>query len=235
MPCCKKNKKCCNIDNIIYCSDLDGTLIKGDCTEGSAYYMGIPEYLYSIGLVISVKYPTYLDYSTEYFRRVDLEDTGAYAMPYEIYDPTTQDPAIIDYWASTISNFFVDYTKDYLEKKASKGNKVWIVSASPLVYIAPILNYMDIDRIVAIEPTKMISYGPGKMKRVQELTNKQLTGIAGYIGDSWNNDGLIMTTLRNYNECASVQYIYHNQTINDVMLNLERYDIKRIDAYNVVV
>ncbi len=94
---------------------------------------------------------------------------------------------------------------------------------------------MDIDRIVAIEPTKMISYGPGKMKRVQELTNKQLTGIAGYIGDSWNNDGLIMTTLRNYNECASVQYIYHNHTINDVMLNLERYDIKRIDAYNVVV
>ena len=179
--------------------------------------MGIPEYLYKEGIVESKKYPTYNDYSTEYFRRVDLEDTGAYAMPYEIYDSATQDKAIAQYWKDTISKFFVNYSKNYLEKKAKKGNKIWIVQASPSVYIAPIVNYMTIDKIVAIEPGKIISYGPGKMKRVQDLTNKQLTGIAGYLGDSWNNDGLIMTTLRNYNTCASIQYIYHNQNIYDVM------------------
>ena len=231
MPC-KKNKNCVND---IYCSDLDGTLVKGDITEGSVYCKGITEYLYSQGLVNSVKYPTYADYAKEYFRRVDLEDTGAYVMPYEIYDSELQDPAIAQYWKDTLSHYFVEYTKKYLEKKAQKGNKIWIVSASPKIYIAPIVNYMPIDKIVAIEQNKIITYGPGKIKRVQELTNKQFTGVAGYVGDSWNNDGLIMTTLRNYNKYASLQYIYHNQTLNDVLINLELYNIKRVDAYNVVV
>ena len=31
------------------------------------------------------------------------------------------------------------------------------------------------------------------------FTNKELNGVAGYIGDTWNNDGPIMSTLRNYN------------------------------------
>ena len=49
---CKKN--CSKI----FCSDLDGTLVKGDITEGSIYYKGIVEHLYSLGLVNSIKYPT---------------------------------------------------------------------------------------------------------------------------------------------------------------------------------
>lgn len=117
------------------------------------------------------------------------------------------------------------------KKKAKKGYKIWIVSASPLIYIAPIVNYLTIDKIVAIEPSKIISYGPGKVKRIEALTNKQLNGVSGYIGDSWNNDGLIMSTLRNYNKCAVIQYIYHNQTLNDVILNLKRYNIKKVNAY----
>jgi hypothetical protein len=40
-----------------------------------------------------------------------------------------------------------------------------------------------------------------------------------------------MSTLRNYNKYASIQYIYHNQAINDVILNLKRYNIKKVDAY----
>ena len=104
---CKKN--CSKI----FCSDLDGTLVKGDITEGSIYYKGIVEHLYSLGLVNSIKYPTYADYSLVYFRRVELEDTGAYVMPYEIYDSNTQDNAIAQYWKNTISKFFVNYTSCY--------------------------------------------------------------------------------------------------------------------------
>lgn len=107
----------------IFCSDLDGTLVKGDITEGSIYYKGIAEHLYSLGLVNSIKYPTYADYSIEYFRRVELEDTGAYVMPYEIYDSNTQDNAIAQYWKSTISKFFVNYTKNCLKKKPKKDIK----------------------------------------------------------------------------------------------------------------
>ena len=103
-----------NVNNI-FCSDLDGTLVKGDVTEGSIYYKGIAEHLYSLGLVNSIKYPTYADYSLEYFRRIEFEDTGALLMPYEIYDSNTQDNAIAQYWKSTISKFFVNYTKNYLK------------------------------------------------------------------------------------------------------------------------
>ena len=89
-------------------------------------------------------------------------------MPYEIYDSNTQDNAIAQYWKNTLSKFFVNYTKNCLIKKAKKGYKIWIVSASPLIYIAPIVNYLPIDKIVAIEPSKIISYGPGKVKRIAQ-------------------------------------------------------------------
>jgi phosphoserine phosphatase len=229
---------CYLVDNI-YCSDLDGTLIKGDITEGGENFMGVPEFMYEYhydlipasGLAL---YPTYADYSKEYYRRADAYDTGAYLMPSLIYQPS-QDEVIAEYWESTISKYFVDYTKNYLTKKAGQGCNVWLVTGSSLPYVSPCANYIDIDRIVAVEPDKIISYGPGKIERMQELTNEQLTGVAGYIGDTWNNDGPIMTTIRNYNKCASLKYIYHNQEINDVMANLKKYNIKRVNAYNVVV
>jgi hypothetical protein len=206
-------------------------LIKGNCTEGSLYYIGIPEYLYSIGQVKSAKYPTYADYAKEYFTRADLNDTGAYVLPYEIYDKS-QDPYIAEYW-ETISKFFVDYTFNYLKNQLDKGCQVWIVSASPAVYIKPIVKYLPVTKIVAIELGKIISYGPGKLQRVQALTDARLTGVVSYTGDSWNNDGLLLTALRNYNPVAELQYINHGQVkpTSDTYENLQLYHINRIDAY----
>ena len=216
----------------IYCSDLDGTIIKGDCTEGSPYYTGITEYLYSIGQVKSAKYPTYADYAKVYFARIELEDTGVYALPYEIYDKS-QDPYIEEYWETVISKYFVQYTFDFLQNQLNNGCQVWIVSASPTVYIKPILKYLKVNKIVAIEPNKIITYAIGKVKRVQELTDVNLKGVVSYTGDSWNNDGLIMAYLRNKKPDSYVQFISHGQVkpTSDTFENLKLYGINQVDAY----
>jgi hypothetical protein len=96
-------------NNNIFCCDLDGTLIKGDITEGNKFYFpGITEYLYSQGQVQSTTYPTFEKYSEIYFKRINMNDISAFLMPYEIYN-TDQDPFIYKYWEDKIQYYFVDY------------------------------------------------------------------------------------------------------------------------------
>jgi len=217
----------------IICSDLDGTLVKGDITEGSSYFPGIVEYLYSIGKVNSLIFPTYDIYKKEYFRRIDRYDTGGFCQPYDIYDKS-QDPYIAEYWEKTIQNYFVPYTKNYLDEKAKNGYKVWIVSASPSVFIEPIKKYMKIDKILAVAPassSQVITYAVGKVKILQQNTDKLLTNVSGYIGDTWNGDGAIMSYLKNIRPSTDVQYINHGQMSYDTNDNLLKYNILKVDAY----
>jgi len=217
----------------IICSDLDGTIIKGDITEGSSYFPGIVEYLYSIGKVNSLIFPTFDIYQAEYFRRIDRYDTGGFCQPYDIYDKS-QDPYIAEYWENTIQNYFVPYTKNYLDEKAKNGYKVWVVSASPSVFIEPIKNYMNIDKILAVAPassSQVITYAGGKVDIVKENTDNLMTNVSGYIGDSWNNDGAIMSFLKNIRPTSDVQYINHGQMSYDTNDNLLKYNILKVDAY----
>jgi hypothetical protein len=217
----------------IICSDLDGTIIKGDITEGSSYFPGIVEYLYSIGKVNSLIFPTFDIYQAEYFRRIDRYDTGGFCQPYDIYDKS-QDPYIAEYWETTIQNYFVPYTKNYLDEKAKNGYKVWVVSASPSVFIEPIKNYMNIDKILAVAPassSQVITYAAGKVDIVKENTDNLMTNVSGYIGDSWNNDGAIMSFLKNIRPTSDVQYINHGQMSYDTNDNLLKYNILKVDAY----
>lgn len=217
----------------IICSDLDGTIIKGDITEGSSYFPGIVEYLYSIGKVNSLIFPTFDIYQEEYFRRIDRYDTGGFCQPYDIYDKS-QDPYIAEYWEKTIQNYFVPYTKNYLDEKAKNGYKVWVVSASPSVFIEPIKNYMNIDKILAVAPassSQVITYAAGKVDIVKQNTDKLMTNVSGYIGDSWNNDGAIMSFLKNIRPTSDVQYINHGQMSYDTNDNLLKYNILKVDAY----
>jgi hypothetical protein len=217
----------------ILCSDCDGVLVKGDITEGSKYYPGIVEYLYSIGQVKSEKYPTFKDYNDEYFRKIDRYDTSGFCLPYEIYNPS-QDPYIEEYWETTIKNYFVKYTIDYLQSKINDGYKIWIVSASPTVFIEPIRKYLKVDKILAIAPEnspQVITYAMGKFKIVQQNTDTNLTNVVGYIGDSWNNDGIIMQRLRNLKTDADLQFLMHGQTSTNDNENLLRYNIKKIYPY----
>jgi len=219
----------------IFCSDLDGTLVKGDITEGG-YFKGMTEHLYDLGLSKTDKYPTYNDYATEYFRRWDKYDIGALEMPYDVYDDTKDTEtkqAISDYWESTIQNYFVTDTKNLLQAKADAGNKLWIVSGSPRMYIEPITKYLPfIEKIIAAESNTSsytITYGPGKITRIKQANNNSLSGIVGYVGDTWKNDGPPMSAIKNYNSFADVIFVDHFESLSyDTIQNLKIYNMKRM-------
>jgi phosphoserine phosphatase len=220
----------------IFCSDFDGTLIKGIITEGSSYYKGISEHLYELGLAKTDKYKTYHEYSSEYFRRWDKNDSGSLAMPYEIYDDSKDaetKQAIIDYWESTLKNYFVKETTDLLKKKSNEGNKIWIVSGSPRIYIEPITRYLPfIEKIVAVESDNTsyaITYSAGKASRIKNANGGNFSGIVGYIGDSWNNDGPPLSAIKNYNKFADVIFVDHFSSLAiDTIQNLKLHGIKRM-------
>lgn len=220
----------------IFCSDLDGTLVKGDITEGATYYKGISEHLYELGLAKTDKYKTYYEYSNEYFRRWNKYDTGCLAMPYEIYDDSKDaetKQAIIDYWESTLKNYFVKETTNLLKEKSNEGNKIWIVSGSPRIYIEPIMSYLPfIEKIVAVESNNTsyaITYGNGKVPRIKNANGGNLSGIVGYMGDTWNNDGPPLSAIKNYNNFANVIFVDHLSSLaTDTVQNLNLYGIKRM-------
>lgn len=218
--------------NCVFAFDLDGTLVKGDIVEGSKYYIGLIEYFYSIpGLVTSSEYPTYDLWRQQYDLLVSLNNTYAYVFPLDIYNHETMYPYIEKYWQSTISHFFVGYTKKRLIKQ-SKCGEAWIISASPLVFILPILKYIpQISKILAIERDKTISYGVGKLERIsQEIDLKYLKA---YTGDSWNNDGPSMAYICNWRSCPDVVYIEHDQTSPNNLKNIKRYPIRIIRGYEL--
>jgi phosphoserine phosphatase len=212
----------------IYCSDFDGTLVKGDITEGSSYYIGIVELLYQLNLVTSEEYPTYQIWRNEYDSLLAKNNTQAFLMPLLIYDQETMYPVIVEYWKTTISKYFVKYTRKRLIKQSKKG-QVWIVSASPSIFIKPLMNYLPISKIIGIEIGKPISYGIGKIERLR-LENV-LNKVQAFTGDSWNNDGPIMAYVCNNRTCPDVVYIEHGQTDSNNLKNLQRYPITIIDAY----
>ena len=223
----------------IFCSDLDGTLVKGDVTEGSIYFKGITEHLYDLHLAKTDKYQTYHDYSTEYFRRWDKFDTSCLAMPYEVYDYSRDvetKQAIADYWVSTIQHNFVIDTKNLLQAKANAGNNIWIVSASPRIYIEPIITILPfIQKIVAVEPDEsshVISYGAGKVTRLKKANNNSLNGVVGFTGDTWNGDGPLMSAIKNFYSLADVKFIDHFGSLStDTIQNLSAYNIHRLKTF----
>ena len=212
----------------IFCVDLDKTLLSIDITEGTCDFVGIVEHLYNLNIIDSVKYPTFNSYANDYYNRIDLNDTSAYVMPYLIYNEN-QNKYIYKYWETTIQYFFNENIYSLIQQKIKKGYKIWIVSASPYVYIEPILKYIDIDKIVAVEPNQIISFGIGKVNRLIELTDKKLCNIHGFVGNSWNNDGDLMTYLKNLNYKNKVYFKKNKRHLNkNICKNIHRYNIKII-------
>jgi len=209
----------------IYCSDLDETLLTIDITEGYGNFIGIVEYLYNLNLVDSILYPNYNIFNEEYKKKILLNDRTSYLMPYAIYNEK-QDYYINNYWSETIIKFFNKNVLEFLNNKIKCGYKLWIVSASPLIYILPLKKYINIDEIIGIEPKKIINYGVGKVNRVEEL-NPKLKNIKGFIGNSWNNDGPLMMRLKNISNCNDVRFVKINNNINcNVNKSLNRFCIK---------
>jgi len=217
----KNNKK-------IICSDLDKTILNVDITEGTKNFKSIIEYLYDRNLVKSTIYPTYKDFRNEYNKRILLNNSTAYILPYDIYNKS-QDEYIKKYWNYEIIKHFNKNVLNLLNDKIKNGFKLWIISASPLVFINPLSKYIEIDKIIAIEPNKIINYGEGKIKRLEKYVGKNLNNVYGFIGDSWSNDGPLMMKLKNLNENSFVKFIKtENNLDKNIKKSLKRFSIQLI-------
>jgi hypothetical protein len=216
-----------NINTKVYCTELNNTLIKGNIVEGCKYYMGIPEYLYSIDAVSSTDYPTYDAWRSQYDYLMSINDNNAYLLPLEIYD-SSQDTHIIDYWLNVLSKYFIDYTKQKIFYQSVSG-QIWIISTAPTVYINPIINYSPISKILGVDTDNIITSGVGKVNRL--LENTSISRVVGYIGTDWNIDGPIMSYLRNNNRCkVDLLYVCHIDTTNNDKTNIYVYAIPFIYA-----
>jgi len=149
-------------------------------------------------------------------------------MPYDIYDKY-QDKYIEEYWNLTIKKYFRINVVSFLNEYVEKGYKIWIVSASPLIYVKPILEFMKIDKIISIEPNKIINYAIGKVYRVEEFVGENLDNIYGYIGDSFNNDGQLMMKLKNLHPKTLVKYVYTGHNLDkNTLIFLKKFNIEII-------
>jgi len=212
----------------IFLFDLDLTILTVDITEGSKNFIGIVEHLYNLKKINSKTYPTFCDFDKEYRSRLKLNDTTVYKMPYDIYNKE-QDKYIDEYWNTTIRHYFRESVLLFLCEKINQGYKIWIVSASPLIYIKPILSYIQIDKIIAIEQNKIINYGIGKVERTEEYVGENLNNIYGFVGDSWNNDGALMMKLKNLHPLTTVKYVLTESNLDkNISTLLEKFQIEII-------
>jgi len=214
-----------------YMSDFDGTLMKGYIDGVSSYHMSVSEYLYSINMVNSTLYPTWSVYSSVQNKKLAQNDTTAFLMPFEIYN-SDQDQYIEQYWETTLQYYFIDYTRELLMIYILQGYQVCIISGSPYIYTKYLTKYLPVQNIIGPEPNGLITYGVGKVTYAKQYTGSQLNSLAGYVGDTWNNDGLLLSTAKNYNINSDCQFILHGQQNNsDTIANLEKYGIIQIYAY----
>ena len=216
---------------MVFVFDVDGTLVKGDVTEGSVYFTGIVEHLYDLGLVTSLDYPTYNSWLTEYERRLDLADSTAFLLPLAIYNAATMDSVIQEYWESTISKHFIPNSLKLLREQSKRGDEIWIASASPAVFVAPIQTYLPtITNVIAIEMDQPISYGSGKFERVLNELNAAGKTLTGFVGDSWFNDGFLLSYASV--NCRTAVYVEHGQDVQDfICKTINRLGIKVIYGY----
>jgi phosphoserine phosphatase len=113
-----------------------------------------------------------------------------------------------------------------------QGYQVCIISGSPYIYTKYLTKYLPVQNIIGPEPNGLITYGVGKVTYAKQYTGSQLNSLAGYVGDTWNNDGLLLSTAKNYNINSDCQFILHGQQNNsDTIANLEKYCIIQIYAY----
>jgi len=214
-----------------YMSDFDGTLMKGYIDGVSPYHESVSQYLYSIGMVNSTIYPTWEVYSSVQNTKLANNDTTAFLMAFEIYN-SNQDPYIEQYWESTLQNYFVDYTRILLMSYNLQGYQVCIISGSPYIYTKYLTTYLPVQNIVGPIPNGLITYAVGKVTYAKQYVGKYLTSLAGYVGDTWGNDGPLLSAAKNYYDNSDCQFILHGQQNgNDTTTNLTLYNIKQIYAY----
>jgi len=209
--------------------DFDNCIMKGDITEGFPNnYIGIPEYLYAIGKANTSIYKTFQDYNETYYLQEKKFNTDAYTFPLSITDENSS-IYINEYWESTLKNYINQKVKKLIERQ-SKYGEIWIITASPTLFVKPIQKYIpEIVNVVGIDKDEIISYSQGKLSRILSILSPEQIG--GFTGETWINDGPLLSYLRNYNKCNDkLRFINHGQIDKNTKKNLMLYNIRIINT-----
>ena len=223
----------------IFGSDFDNCVLKGYVVDGSRDFIGILEFLYSktgvdvpeeVRMIPSPLYPTFKDFNEVYVSELSLNNTNGFLLPLQAF---VEQNDKVRYWASlhwkdTLQYYLNSKIVNLLYKK-SQCYDIYFISGSPTIYIEPVQNYLPFKiTVISIEEGKIITTQIGKVNRLKTIVN--LDQVGGYIGETWNNDGPLLSTLANTNGNQNLYFVCHNKTQcnQNTQRNLCLYGIKKI-------
>lgn len=215
--------------------DFDGTIISGDITDGgntsnqpdkNSHYKGLSEqvitagqwnhkvFTFDEGKELNKAYEKY----TEKFNH-RMETDGHYigyewsASLFSNLQPQVAEKIIKirdDYFKNTLNKYLFDSSVQFIKKLNEDGIEVYIVSASPTIFIqgASVFfkNEIPFNHIFGIDMSTyesgaridpITNYAEGKIQRIEKIIadglkeNKKIIPIAGF-GNSWKTDGAFL-------------------------------------------
>ena len=224
----------------IFGTDLDGCLLKGDVSDGSNNFVGMIEFLYSktgldtpenLRMVPSPLYPTLEVFLSVYSAQLARNNTNGFLLPLDAFQDQNEK---VTYWAKQqwkdAFQYYLNAPIVDLLKKYSLYNDIYIISGSPSIYIQPVQDYLPFPvNILSVEQGEIITTQIGKTNRLRTI-DPTLKQVTGYIGETWGNDGPLLSTLANTNGCQNLYFVCHNdvQCDKNARLNLCRYRIKKL-------
>jgi len=225
----------------IFGSDFDDCILKGDVADGSKDFIGMIEYLYSktgpeipeeIRMIPSPAYPTFEAFNEVYLPELALNNTNGYLIPLQAFQ--NQDGKVRywaeKHWKDTLQYYLIPEIVALLDQKSKCcDNDIYIISGSPTIYIEPVQNYLPFKvTVLSVEEGKIITTQIGKTNRLKKVV--PLTQVAGYIGETWKNDGPLLSALANTNGSQNLYFVCHNdvQCDQNAKLNIYRYGITKI-------
>ena len=228
----------------LFGTDLDDCLLIGDVADGSVNFVGMIEYLYSktgedipenLRMVPSPLYPTLDAFLVVYNEQLGLNNTNGYLLPLEAFEEQDEK---VSYWATQqwkdAFQYYLNPPIVKLLEKYSAENDIYIISGSPAIYIEPIKDYLPFPVIVlSVEQGKIITTQAGKITRLKKI-DPTLTNVTGYIGETWKNDGPLLSTLANTNGSKNLYFVCHNDSNcnKDTRKNICRYRITKLKLPN---
>jgi hypothetical protein len=224
----------------IFGTDFDDCLLIGDVADGSFNFVGMIEYLYSktgqeipenLRMVPSPLYPTLDVFKAAYDEQLALNNTNGYLLPLEAFENQDEN---VSYWAKQqwkdAFQYYLNPPIVSLLKKKSVHNDIYIISGSPSIYIEPVKDYLPFPVVVlSVEQGEIITSQIGKTNRLKNI-DSTLQQVTGYIGETWKNDGPLLSTLANTNGSQNLYFVCHNsaQCDKNTRKNLCRYNITKL-------
>jgi HAD superfamily phosphoserine phosphatase-like hydrolase len=195
--------------------DFDGTLLKGDITEGGPKTGGRPAFpgMVELGIdsALSASHPpgSFPEWEAVY-RRVEQEQGGnaAYVLPLTVFagaKETSLEELARRHFAQKVKGHLFASTTEVLRRLVAEGFECHVVSASAEAYVAAAAGELGLDRgrfhgvRARLDPTGRITpdivqypYREGKATVVRRLLAERPARLVGALGNSWDTDGAML-------------------------------------------